>query len=245
MIADMAQVDVLVAHRDRVVVRVGDVFVKLETDDGRLDIEVDAMAKVEVPTPAIAWRRPHALATRRLAGRPIAEPGEPSPCSTAAWAAAGEVAARIHDTPIVDDLPWELDRFAEVLDDHARMLVDLGIDLSLAGRVRRRADVVLRRFERAFTHGDLGCLHVFVDGDRITGVIDWSDAGIGDPLWDVAVLTCGHAEHLDDVERGYGTVFDRELIAGWWAVRRLFSIRFRAERGYDITGDVSAMTATA
>jgi aminoglycoside phosphotransferase (APT) family kinase protein len=27
-----------------------------------------------------------------------------------------------------------------------------------------------------FTHGDLQITHVFVDGDEITGVIDWSGA---------------------------------------------------------------------
>jgi aminoglycoside phosphotransferase (APT) family kinase protein len=33
-------------------------------------------------------------------------------------------------------------------------------------------------------HGDLGAEHVLVDGDRITGVIDWGDAAIGDPAVD-------------------------------------------------------------
>ena len=33
-------------------------------------------------------------------------------------------------------------------------------------------------------HGDLGAEHVFVDGDRISGVIDWGDAAIGDPALD-------------------------------------------------------------
>ncbi|MDA0174244.1 phosphotransferase [Solirubrobacter taibaiensis] len=35
-----------------------------------------------------------------------------------------------------------------------------------------------------FIHGDLGAEHVFADGDRITGVIDWGDAAIGDPAID-------------------------------------------------------------
>jgi aminoglycoside phosphotransferase (APT) family kinase protein len=30
-------------------------------------------------------------------------------------------------------------------------------------------------------HGDLGAEHIFVEGGRITGVIDWGDAAIGDP----------------------------------------------------------------
>ncbi len=37
---------------------------------------------------------------------------------------------------------------------------------------------------RVFIHGDLGAEHVFVAGGRITGIIDWSDAVIGDPALD-------------------------------------------------------------
>ena len=37
---------------------------------------------------------------------------------------------------------------------------------------------------RVLIHGDLGAEHVFVDGDRISGVIDWGDAAIGDPALD-------------------------------------------------------------
>ena len=39
-----------------------------------------------------------------------------------------------------------------------------------------------------FIHGDLGAEHVFVDDGRITGVIDWGDAAIGDPDLDLGRL---------------------------------------------------------
>jgi aminoglycoside phosphotransferase (APT) family kinase protein len=45
---------------------------------------------------------------------------------------------------------------------------------------------------------------VFVDVDEITGVVDWSEAGQGDALYDLASLTLGHREHLGDVVAGYG-----------------------------------------
>jgi aminoglycoside phosphotransferase (APT) family kinase protein len=38
--------------------------------------------------------------------------------------------------------------------------------------------------DRTLIHGDLGAEHVFVDAGRITGVIDWGDAAIGDPAVD-------------------------------------------------------------
>jgi aminoglycoside phosphotransferase (APT) family kinase protein len=35
-------------------------------------------------------------------------------------------------------------------------------------------------------HGDLKVGHVLVDDDRLAGVIDWGDAVVGDPVWDIA-----------------------------------------------------------
>ena len=42
-----------------------------------------------------------------------------------------------------------------------------------------------------FIHGDLQVDHVFVDGDDVTGVVDWSEASPGDALFDLAILTLG------------------------------------------------------
>lgn len=39
---------------------------------------------------------------------------------------------------------------------------------------------------RQVVHGDFGSNNVLTDGRRITGVIDWSEAMIGDPLYDLA-----------------------------------------------------------
>lgn len=40
--------------------------------------------------------------------------------------------------------------------------------------------------ERALVHGDFGSNNVLADREHITGVVDWSEAMIGDPLYDVA-----------------------------------------------------------
>jgi aminoglycoside phosphotransferase (APT) family kinase protein len=42
-------------------------------------------------------------------------------------------------------------------------------------------------------HGDLQITHIFTDGDEVTGVIDWSEAAPGDPLFDLAILTLGRS----------------------------------------------------
>ena len=84
-----------------------------------------------------------------------------------------------------------------------------------------------------FIHGDLQVDHVFVDGDEITGVIDWSEAGRGDALFDLAVLTLGHEEHLGDVVAGYGADVDLEVIRAWWSLRSLVAARWLIEHGFD------------
>ncbi|SEG97781.1 hypothetical protein SAMN02982929_06875 [Saccharopolyspora kobensis] len=42
--ADMAEIEVVVAHHERATLRVGDVFLKINADRTRTDVEVEAMA---------------------------------------------------------------------------------------------------------------------------------------------------------------------------------------------------------
>ena len=83
-----------------------------------------------------------------------------------------------------------------------------------------------------FIHGDLQVAHVFVEGDAVTGVIDWSDAGPGDASYDLTVLTLGHPERVDDVVAGYGAEVDLEVIRAWWSWRCLVAVRWLAEHGF-------------
>jgi hypothetical protein len=64
--AGVEEVEVVVAHRERATLRVGDVFLKIDADQARTDVEVEAMAMAPVPTPG---RRPghRAGAVRRPA----------------------------------------------------------------------------------------------------------------------------------------------------------------------------------
>jgi hypothetical protein len=74
---------------------------------------------------------------------------------------------------------------------------------------------------------------VFVDGDEITGVVDWSETGHGDTLDDLASLTLGHEEHLGDVVVGYGADVDLDVIRAWWSLRSLRTVRWLVEHGFD------------
>ncbi len=53
-------------------------------------------------------------------------------------------------------------------------------------------------------HGDLKANHIFVDDDRLVGVIDWGDAVVADPFWELARYAHrGDAQSLSLLLRGY------------------------------------------
>src|SRR5215218_4037985 len=103
MMADVVEVEVVVAHSERATLRVGDVFLKIDSDQTRHDVEVEAMAMVPVPTPKILWRMPPVLALAAVRGTALGRLGEPSTASAAAWAAAGAAVRALHDSPLP---PW-------------------------------------------------------------------------------------------------------------------------------------------
>ena len=233
MMANVEEVEVVVAHNERATLRVGDVFVKIDADQTRTDVEVEAMAIAPVPTPAILWRRPPALALAALSGVALGHLGEPSTASPAAWAAAGAAVRTLHDAPLP---PWpgpSVDELTSRLEGECEWLVANDVlPIDVVRRNRRLAEAALRPWTPVFTHGDLQITHVFVDGDEVTGIIDWSEASQGDALFDLATLTLAHEEHLEDVLAGYGTDVDRDLIRAWWSWRCLVVIRWLSENGY-------------
>jgi aminoglycoside phosphotransferase (APT) family kinase protein len=233
MMAGVEEVEVVVAHHERATLRVGDVFLKIDADQARTDVEVEAMAIAPVPTPEILWRKPPVLALAALPGTALARLGEPSTASPAAWAAAGAAARMLHDAPLP---PWpgrSPDEIASHLDRECEWLVTNDVlPAALVTRNRRIAEAALRPWTPVFIHGDLQVDHVFVAGDEVTGVVDWSEASQGDALFDLATLTLGHKEHLGDVVAGYGTDVDHDLIRAWWSLRCLTNVRWLAEHGY-------------
>ncbi|MBD3932261.1 aminoglycoside phosphotransferase family protein [Streptomyces chumphonensis] len=233
----MDEVEVVVAHSERATLRVGDVFLKVDADQARVDVEVEAMALAPVPTPEVLWRKPPVLAIAAVPGTTLGRLGGPSAGAPAAWAAAGRVLRRLHDAPPPS---WtgragrSAARLAAELDAECALLVTNGLlPADLVARNREVAEAALRPWTPAFTHGDLQIAHVFFDGDAVTGVIDWSEAGRGDALYDLATFTLGHAEHLDDVIAGYGTDVDLDVVHAWWSLRSLLAVRWLVEHGFD------------
>ena len=232
--ADVEEVKVIVAHNERATLRVGEVFLKIDADRTRTDVEVEAMAMAPIPTPEVLWRKPPVLALAALPGTALGHLGERSAASPAAWAAAGAAVRKLHDAPLP---PWpgrSLDELAWHLDSECKWLVANDVlPVDLVTRNRRVAEAALRPWTPVFTHGDLQVDHVFVDGDEVTGVVDWSEAGRGDALYDLAVLTLGHEEHLGDVVAGYGADVDLDVIRAWGSLRSLLGVRWLVEHGFD------------
>jgi aminoglycoside phosphotransferase len=232
--AGMEEVQVVVAHSQRATLRVGDVFLKVDGDPAHADVEVRAMTMAPISTPTILWREPPVLAIAAAPGQALGRLGEPSAASPAAWAAAGAAIRRLHDAPLppwpgpsLDDVAAELDR------ECAWLLANAVLPAEVIRRNREIAEAALRPWKPVFTHGDLQITHVFVDGDEVTGVIDWSEAAPGDAMFDLATLTLGHEERLDDLLAGYGAGADRDVIRAWWSLRSLVASHWLIEHGFD------------
>ena len=234
IMAGVAEVEVVVAHHECATLRVGDVFLKIDADQARTDVEVEAMARAPVPTPEMLWRTPPVLALAALPGTALGRLGQPSAASPAAWAAAGAAIRMLHDAPLP---PWpgrSPGQIASHLDGECEWLIANGVlPAGLVTRNRQVAGAALRPWTPVFMHGDLQVAHVFADGDQITGVIDWTEAAQGDALFDLASLTLGHQEHLGDVIAGYGTDVDLDVIRAWWSLRSLRAARWLIEHGFD------------
>jgi len=230
---DVNQVEVVVAHHECATLRVGDLFLKIYSDQTRTDVEVEAMARAPIPTPEVLWRKPPVLALAALPGTALGRLGEPSIASSAAWAAAGATVRMLHDAPLP---PWPgrtLDELTARLDGECDWLLTNDVlPADVVSYNRRLAETALRPWTPAFIHGDLQITHVFVEGDEVTGVLDWSEASRGDALYDLATLTLAHEQHLGDVVAGYGTDVDLDVIRAWWSWRSLVVVRWLAEHGF-------------
>ncbi len=243
-IAAMEEVEVIVAHHERATLRVGDVFLKVDTDQARADAEVAAMALAPVPTPEILWRKPPVLALAALPGRELGRPGKPSTASPEAWAAAGAAARKLHEAPLPPSPGWDPDELAAELDrECAWLIANDALPADLVTRNHQIAKAALRPWTPVFAHGDLQVAHIFVEGDEVTGVLDWSEAAQGDALFDLAALTLAHQEHLADVVAGYGTDIDLDVLRAWWSLRSLRVVHWLLGHGFDPAPEVAVLEA--
>ena len=190
------------------------VVVKADQDRVRHHREVTALAaawQAGAPVPELLWlaERDYWIAVlAEIPTRASLRTGAP------AWRAAGAAARALHETPI----PAETRMFCEGGEDwtaHLLRRIDLECELAVTRGLfaRSEADAVRRYTARALSaagpiqpallHGDLQARHVLVDGDRVV-LVDFGDAGWGDPALDLVVLTHLDLDRRDEVLAGYG-----------------------------------------
>lgn len=230
----MDEVEVVVAHSERATLRVGEVFLKIDGDPARAAAEREAMARAPVPTPEVLWHSPPVLALAAVRGAALGVLGAPSEASSAAWAAAGRAVRRIHEAPPPPMRGRTIAEFGEELERECAWLLEhSALPAEVVQRNRDIARDALRPVETVFIHGDLQITHVFVEDDEVTGIIDWSEGAPGDAMFDLAILTLGHEERLEDLLAGYGQDVDRKVIRAWWSLRSLTAARWLLEHGFD------------
>ena len=166
MMDGVEEIEVVVAHRERATLRLGDVFLKIDADQTRADREIAAMGMTPVPTPDIMWRQPPVLALAALPGKALGRHQEPSTAS-AAWAAAGAAVRRLHHAPLPRWPGPSVDEVRSRLEGECEWLVANDVlPIDVVRRNRRLAEAALRPWTPVFTHGDLQLTHVFVEGER-------------------------------------------------------------------------------
>jgi aminoglycoside phosphotransferase (APT) family kinase protein len=127
------------------------------------------------------------LAGRALRGRPL---------DSAAFAETlGRFVSELHQVPlpvVAGLVPTETEPLTAALAEAQRYY--RAIAAVLPRPARRLVEDFLARpappepTAMVFCHNDLGTEHVLVDGPTVTGVIDWTDAAIADPVRDLALF---------------------------------------------------------
>src|SRR5215212_6434693 len=90
---DVEEIEVVVAHHERATLRVGNVFLKIDSDQTRTDVKAEAMAMAPIPTPEVLWRKPPVLALAVLPGTALGRLGGGVGCGGCRRTAAARRAA--------------------------------------------------------------------------------------------------------------------------------------------------------
>lgn len=236
--------DVLVDHRERAVFTTGGsgrpLIVKADTVVSRLRNEIAAMRAAAAAGVAVApiidvieGPRSAVLITATLPGTEL-DGDSPEPD----WVAAGAALGRLHRAPANGFTRFRPQMFAEAVAELDR----LGRAVTEPQRRRLRDHVAVAAGNppsaECLIHADAASYHVLVDDGAVSGLIDFGDAGIGDPVWDLVSLTLHDPDRLPAVLRGYRADIGlrdriRRVGRGIAVVRHLGTHRWLADHDYD------------
>lgn len=193
-------------------------IVKVDLADFRADREYRALCIAReggLPVPEIVfWNSglPSVLIYRPVSGLSLVQVD-----TEAAWNDAGRHLRRIHELPAqgVGPFDWKGNGWADFarlwLAQSLQWLAQSGLMADL--EIERLTNIGWAGIEgaeerpRRFLHGDCQPLHYLVDAatNEISGIIDFGDAGTGDPLWDIATI-CVNRARRPWLLAGYGDV---------------------------------------
>jgi aminoglycoside phosphotransferase len=198
----------------------------------------DAAAASGARTPAVVAVQddPELVLLECLPGVSLWSRDRPKGVDAAMWRRAGEDLRALHEIrlpgfgpaiPDGDAIRGEADAWCPFArytrDEGIRYVVDAGLlTPHEGGRLEERLDEAAPRLHATtdgrLLHGDLEGGHIFVTTDRhYQGLIDFSQAQIGDPLWDIARVRLWDGDAaLDALLDGYGhdtmTADDRAVL---------------------------------
>jgi aminoglycoside phosphotransferase (APT) family kinase protein len=166
-------------------VRIGteEFVVKADANEGELAGEAEGHAHAAahgIPVPELVAVETNALAMRFVHGEQL---GARSP--DAAWLAAAAIVEQIHNAPPIGPAG----RFPRPIDVLIEGATRNGLDRATADRIHKRLLAAPATTETTWVHGDLQRDHFIMNGNDVAAVLDWSDHGRADPLWDYTVLT--------------------------------------------------------
>jgi aminoglycoside phosphotransferase (APT) family kinase protein len=190
---------------------------------------------VRVPRVLASGTDPEAMALEFLDGVSLWSEERRDKDNSFAWRRAGEDLRALHEIrlfgfgPLVLDghgIAGQADSWCPFIrsarEEGIRQLVDVGVlDSRVGRRLEARYDEVAEELhgwpDGRLLHGDLEGGHILVSDDEYLGLIDFDQAQVGDPRWDLARVVLWDGEPaLDALLDGYGRDTlgpgDRELV---------------------------------
>lgn len=171
-----------------------------------------------VPVPRVVSDEPLRLRHRLIEGEPC------EGTSAAQGAVLGAFLRALHRADVAVAVGLGVPDARRSQQEHLAHVDRFRVDVLplLPGDVQREASSLLdRACSRAaapcLVHGDLGPVHVLVNGGRLSGVIDWTDAHVGDPAIDLAWALFGTMPAFAEaVARAYGLTGELRTRARDW-----------------------------
>ncbi|ONI90107.1 aminoglycoside phosphotransferase [Actinosynnema sp. ALI-1.44] len=177
-----------------------------------------------VPRPEVAQLEPLVVRHELVPGEPIEDFSEDN------GRQLGEFLRALHGVDAADAVAHGLAKSDDRAETVARFRADVVplVPDALTARATALLDAIADLPSDAVVHGDIGPEHILCVGDRVTGVIDFSDAHTGDPAIDLAWLLNGTPEHFARaVAKEYGVspeVRDRALL--WHQLGPWYEVTF-------------------